>query len=396
MRLTGRAVAGWDTAVLRWCTDNRDASNVRWDPALARRCGLDVARLPELVRPASVVGTVLPEVAAAFGLPDGVRVVAGTGDTTAAAVGAGATGEYDAHLYVGTSAWLSCHVPFKRTDIVHNIASLPSVVPGTYWVATVQDVAGKAVDWLLDSVVYAQDGMLDASPRPTDALERLNALAVSAPPGLQRGRLHPVAERRAHPRRRRDRAWRLVQRVAVDDPCGPRPQRLRGHRAQRALDAGCRGALHPARRARWVLLAAVHRRRGQLAAVVPDDGGRPPAPDPSGRGPRRGERPRSCAHRGHRHRRPGLGGRAVTGCGRGDLHARPRGRRRARPAVRRRSGTSTGAPTASTPFTTGEGPTADGVAGLGATRWRARRGRAGATTKADARRLHSVRLVAMP
>ena len=57
-------------------------------------------------------------------------------------MGAGATGEYDAHLYVGTSAWLSCHVPFKRTDIVHNIASLPSVVPGTYWVATVQDVAG--------------------------------------------------------------------------------------------------------------------------------------------------------------------------------------------------------------------------------------------------------------
>ena len=183
MRLTGRAVAGWDTAVLRWCTDNRDASNVRWDPALARRCGLDVALLPELVRPASVIGTVLPEVAAAFGLPDGVRVVAGTGDTTAAAVGAGATSEYDAHLYVGTSAWLSCHVPFKRTDIVHNIASLPSVVPGSYWVATVQDVAGKAVDWLLDSVVYAQDGMLDASPRPTDALERLNALAVSAPPG---------------------------------------------------------------------------------------------------------------------------------------------------------------------------------------------------------------------
>ena len=64
MRLTGRAVAGWDTAVLRWCTDNRDPSAVRWDPALARRCGLDVHQLPELVRPASVVGTVLPEVAA--------------------------------------------------------------------------------------------------------------------------------------------------------------------------------------------------------------------------------------------------------------------------------------------------------------------------------------------
>ena len=203
MRLTGRAVAGWDTAVLRWCTDNRDPSEVRWDPALARRCGLDLRRLPPLVRPASVVGTVRPDVAADLGLPDGVRVVAGTGDTTAAAVGAGATSEFDAHLYVGTSAWLSCHVPFKRTDIVHNIASLPSVVPGKYWIATVQDVAGKAVDWLLDSVVYAQDGMLDASPPPADGLARLNALAASAPPGCNGVVFTP---------------WLNGERTPVDDP----------------------------------------------------------------------------------------------------------------------------------------------------------------------------------
>ena len=203
MRLTGRAVAGWDTAVLLWCTDNRDPSAVRWDAGLARRCGLDLHRLPELVRPASVVGTVLPDVAAELGLPDGVRVVAGTGDTTAAAVGAGATSDFDAHLYVGTSAWLSCHVPFKRTDVVHNIASLPSVVPGSYWVATVQDVAGKAVDWLLDSVVYARDGMLDAAPRPADALERLNALAASAPAGCNGVVFTP---------------WLNGERTPVDDP----------------------------------------------------------------------------------------------------------------------------------------------------------------------------------
>ena len=203
MRLAGRAVAGWDTAVLRWCTDNRDPSAVRYDEALARRCGLDLARLPELVPPGSVVGTVLPHVAAELGLPAGVCVVAGTGDTTAAAVGAGATRDFDAHLYIGTSAWLSCHVPFKRTDVLRNIASLPAVVPGRYWVATVQDVAGKAVDWLLDSVVYAQDGMLDASPAPADALERVNALAASAPPGCHGVVFTP---------------WLNGERTPVDDP----------------------------------------------------------------------------------------------------------------------------------------------------------------------------------
>lgn len=183
MRLTGRAVASFDTATLRWCTDNRDPGAVRYDPDLVRRCGFEPAQLPELVPPASVVGTLLPAVAAELGLPPGVRVVTGTGDTTAAAIGAGAVDDYAGHLYIGTSAWLSCHVPFKRTDLLRSIASLPAVVPDRYWVATVQDVAGKAVDWLLHSVVYPDDGMLDAQPAPDDALARLNELAACSPPG---------------------------------------------------------------------------------------------------------------------------------------------------------------------------------------------------------------------
>ncbi len=203
MRLTGRAAAGFDTATLRWCSDNRDPSAVHWDAALARRCGMDVGKLPELVRPASVVGTLLPEVAAELGLSPRVQVVAGTGDTTAAAVGAGTVEDYAGHLYIGTSAWLSAHVPFKRTDVRRNVASLPAVVPDRYWIATVQDVAGKAIDWLIDHVVYPDDGMLDARPAPEDALERLNALAMSAPPGSNGVVFTP---------------WLNGERTPVDDP----------------------------------------------------------------------------------------------------------------------------------------------------------------------------------
>ena len=180
MRLTGRAVAGYDTAVQRWCTDNRDPSAVRYDESLARRSGIDLAKQPE-----------------------SVQVVVGTGDTTAAAVGAGAVEDYVGHLYIGTSAWLSAHVPFKRTDVLRNIASLPAVVPDRYWVATIQDVAGKAIDWLIEKVVYPDDGMLDARPRPDDALERLNALALSAPPGSNGVIFAP---------------WLNGERTPVDDP----------------------------------------------------------------------------------------------------------------------------------------------------------------------------------
>lgn len=203
MRLTGRAVAGWDTTALRWCTDNRDPSAVRWDPDLVRRCGFDPAQLPGLVRPGSVVGPLLPEVAAELGLSSRVQVVAGTGDTTAAAVGSGAVDDYAGHLYIGTSAWLSAHVPFKRTDVRRNIASLPAVVPDRYWVATVQDVAGKAVDWLIDHVVYPDERTLDGRPAPDDPLARLNELATTAPPGSNGVIFTP---------------WLNGERTPVDDP----------------------------------------------------------------------------------------------------------------------------------------------------------------------------------
>jgi xylulokinase len=173
MRLTGQAVAGYDTAALRWCSDNRDPERVRWDEALAVRCGLDMARLPELRPPASIVGPILPAAARELGLGPHVQVVTGTGDTTAAAVGAGAVLDHQPHLYVGTSSWLSCHVPAKKTDLRTNIASLPAVVPGRYWVATVQDVAGKALTWLADNVLRCGPG----------ALDELNAAAAAAAPG---------------------------------------------------------------------------------------------------------------------------------------------------------------------------------------------------------------------
>jgi xylulokinase len=198
MRACGRAVAARDTTVLRWCTDNRDPNTLAWDPQLVRMAGLDLAKLPAIVPGATCVGTLTGRAAGELGLPGDVQVVAGTGDTTAAALGAGAVRDHDAHLYVGTSAWLSCHVPAKKTSILDNIASLPAAIPGKYWVATVQDVAGRAVDWLIENVLDDPD-----HPRSPEALDRLTALAASAPPGANGVLFAP---------------WLNGERTPVDDP----------------------------------------------------------------------------------------------------------------------------------------------------------------------------------
>ena len=71
-------------------------------------------------------------------------MVGGTPDLQSAAIGSGAVRDFEGHLYVGTSSWLTCHVPFKKTDLFHGIASLPSPLPGKYYVADEQEVAGGA------------------------------------------------------------------------------------------------------------------------------------------------------------------------------------------------------------------------------------------------------------
>lgn len=182
LRLTGRMCASFDTIVGHWCTDNRDLAKVEYRDELIKMAGFDRAKLPDLVPTCSVIGTLTPDAASQLGLGEHVAVVTATGDTGSAGIGSGAVRDFEAHLYIGTSSWLTCHVPFKRTDITSNITALPSGIPNRYWVATEQDVAGKALQWLIDNILYPQDALADDKP-PADVFARLNTLAATVPPG---------------------------------------------------------------------------------------------------------------------------------------------------------------------------------------------------------------------
>jgi xylulokinase len=153
LRMTGRAVATFDSISLYWLTDNRDPDRVHYDDRLLRLAGVDRSRLPDLIRATDVVGPVLPHVAAQLGIPPGTPVFGNTPDLQSAGIGAGTVKDYAAYLYIGTSDWLSCHVPYKATDLFHNIASLPSPLPGRYFVCNEQDNAGVCLDHLANLLI---------------------------------------------------------------------------------------------------------------------------------------------------------------------------------------------------------------------------------------------------
>jgi xylulokinase len=125
-RLTGNFAASYDSITLHWCTDNRDISHIVYNQRLLKLAGLERDKLPDLVPTAAILGPIKKEIAAELGLEENVQVIAGTPDIQSAAVGSGAVKDYEGHLYIGTSSWLTCHVPFKKVDLTHSMASLPS------------------------------------------------------------------------------------------------------------------------------------------------------------------------------------------------------------------------------------------------------------------------------
>ena len=135
-------------------TDNRSPDRICYDPALLRLAGIEQSRLPELLPATDILGPLSPGPAAELGVPPGIPVVVGTPDVQSAAIGSGATRVYQAHLYVGTSSWLTCHVPFKKTDLRHNMASLPSPIPMRYFVANEQETTGATLTFLRDRVLF--------------------------------------------------------------------------------------------------------------------------------------------------------------------------------------------------------------------------------------------------
>ncbi len=201
LRFTGEYAASFDSIGLHWITDNRNLDQVKYSPRLLGYAGLDETRLPPLKRSIDILGEIRPVVADEFGLPRGVKVIVGSPDMQSAAIGSGAVEDGQAHLYIGTSSWLCCHTPKLKTDILHNIGTIPSAIPNRYLVLNEQECAGACLDYYLRQVLYPEElGGLEKIPEVY--YQRANQQAGAAPAGSGRVIFAP---------------WLYGERTPVDD-----------------------------------------------------------------------------------------------------------------------------------------------------------------------------------
>jgi xylulokinase len=182
MRLTGKFAATQNTAMPTMLIDNRRLDAVDYDPTLLKLGGIDREKLPDLLPIDGILGSLTPSIAAELGLSPDTLVVTGVNDNSTSAIGAGAISDSEPAAVMGTSGHLAAHLSFKKTDIFHTIATIPSGINGRYLFWADLGNNTKVLESYLRNLIYAQDDF-NSGPLPADIYERTNRMAAQAPAG---------------------------------------------------------------------------------------------------------------------------------------------------------------------------------------------------------------------
>jgi xylulokinase len=181
LKLTGKFAASYDSMQLFWVSDIRDIHNIRYDEKLISLLDLDPDKLPPMAACTDILGTVRKDVAKAIGISEDVKVVLCSPDHQTACIGSGAVNDFAGHLYIGTSSWIQAVIPFKKTDVLHSIASFPTAIPGKYQSVNEQDMAGGCLSHLFDNLLFYDNEL--KSDHQIDPFTHIDDIAGRVPAG---------------------------------------------------------------------------------------------------------------------------------------------------------------------------------------------------------------------
>ncbi|NDI35113.1 xylulokinase [Chengkuizengella sediminis] len=138
--------------IMEWSGASSYGFNLKkkdWLKTFFQICGIDTHKLPPLVRSIDQVGGLTKEAAQEMNLLEGTPVFGGCDDVQSAAVGADAIGEGEAHIYLGTSAWV-CVSTEKNLKFKNGAAVIQSADPNMNQVVGITEAAGSCIQWIAD------------------------------------------------------------------------------------------------------------------------------------------------------------------------------------------------------------------------------------------------------
>lgn len=173
-RLTGQVWATQSTVFGQLVCDNRSWGAVEYDADLVAATRMRPDKLAPLRPMHGFIGEVTSAAAAELGITAGTPVSVGTIDSITSAVGSGALGPGSGAVIIGTTSVMVTHVAEHRSDLRAGILTVPSPLPGKYYVMAENGLGGRALEWATRLFGYGGDiaaAVSDAASLP-DRVDR--------------------------------------------------------------------------------------------------------------------------------------------------------------------------------------------------------------------------------
>lgn len=151
-----------------YATDMSDASGTMWLNTKTRRWSaemlaatkLNEQHMPELFEGSEITGTILPEIAEAWGIPKNTVVVAGGGDNAASAISMGVIETGQAFLSLGTSGVYFVADHQFRPNPLETLHTMCHCLPQRWHQMSVHLSAASCLDWISKILGLANPAML--------------------------------------------------------------------------------------------------------------------------------------------------------------------------------------------------------------------------------------------
>ena len=130
-----------------------DPDRLEWREDLLTWIGLDRSHLPRLCSPIDIVGQITQEASSVTGLPVGMPVISGSGDSLFTLIGAGVINQGEALLSLGTTGWLGV-LPHDLEAYFHNPMLARQGAP--YLLCAYLLSLGSALCWIRDKFAFSE------------------------------------------------------------------------------------------------------------------------------------------------------------------------------------------------------------------------------------------------
>jgi xylulokinase len=150
-----------------------------WSPQLCSACEVEPGCFPPVHEGHTIIGNVTRDAAELIGLRSGIPVCAGTVDSAAAALEAGAVDPGTAAEMTGTSTVLIMPAPMEIVEPA--FITMPHALPGRRLLLGAMTSTGASLRWFLEQ--FGEIERQTAQASGTDPFDELVALAASVPAG---------------------------------------------------------------------------------------------------------------------------------------------------------------------------------------------------------------------